>query len=82
MSGISQNDPDELREMVDRHVNALSEHFDTVQIYVTRQEGEKDQTRGINRGAGNWFARFGQVREWVVYEEERMRECARPNREE
>lgn len=77
MSGISQNEGDELKAIVDKHINALSEHFDCVHIFVNRAEGDKQVTRALNRGGGNWFARYGQIREWVVYEEERMRVCAR-----
>ena len=65
-------------DRVDIHVNQLAEHYDSVQIFVTRMEGEKDQTRSIQRGAGNWFARYGQVREWVTVEEEEMRQRVRP----
>lgn len=55
------------RAMVNKHVQALMEHFDTVQIFVTRHmPSELDATRMLSMGAGNWFARSGQVREWVI----------------
>ncbi len=73
----SSNEHSELVKMIDKHVNELAEHFDGVHIFVNRNEGHADQSRGINRGAGNWFARYGQIREWVVYEEQRIRECAK-----
>ena len=52
-------------------VTALSEHFDTVQIFVTihrtTPEGDlKEGTTSINRGYGNWYARHGQINEWMV----------------
>lgn len=57
----------------------LSEHYDTVQIFFTRNEGSRlDGTVTCNRGSGNWCARYGQIREWLVYEDERIREAARP----
>ena len=60
------------------HVNSLMEHFDTVEILVTRNaEAKLSGTVYLNRGAGNWFARYGQMREWVTCEEEHMREGMR-----
>jgi len=73
---ISSNEREELVKMVEKHVNALSEHFECVHIFVSRNEGENDLTRTINRGAGNWFARYGQIREWLIYEDQRVREAA------
>jgi hypothetical protein len=81
MSEISSNEKNEDLERIDRHVFQLSEHYDTVHIFVTRNDGDKDQTRCANRGSGNWCARFGQISEWVIYENERIRQAARPNQE-
>lgn len=54
--------------------NVLIEHFDTVQIFVTRYAPEEDcGTVNINYGAGNWFARYGQVCEWLVKQEARTK---------
>jgi hypothetical protein len=68
-------------DLIDRHVNQLAEHFDTVQIFVTRSEGDRDQTRCINRGAGNYCARAGQIAEWLVYENEKTRIACREREE-
>lgn len=46
----------------------LSEHFDTVQIFVTRQTS--DGTVNCQWGSGNWFARYGQIKQWLVKEDE------------
>ena len=57
-------------ELVKQHVEQLGEHFDSVQIFVTRHEaGELDGTININTGAGNWFARYGHIRNWINTEE-------------
>ncbi len=74
---VSSNEHTDAVKMLDKHVNELSEHFENVHIFVTRHEGEKDQTRCVNRGSGNWFARYGQIREWLVYEDQKIRECAK-----
>lgn len=79
---ISSNQREEDRDRVQDHVNKLLDHFDTVQIFVSRHmPAELDGTVTCNRGGGHWNARYGQVREWLVYEEERIRLCARRNDE-
>jgi hypothetical protein len=55
------------------HIARLMEHFDSVQIFVTRHENATGRTCGKRRGDGNWYARFGTVREWVTQQEEQMR---------
>jgi hypothetical protein len=49
----------------------LGEHFDTVQIFVTRFDPE-DGTTNIDWGSGDWFARYGKVKQWVLKEERRI----------
>lgn len=58
-------------EMVQRCLTSLGEHFDTVQIFVTRHEaGVTDGgTVAISMGCGNNFAREGQVRNWLIKNE-------------
>lgn len=52
----------------------LGEHFDSVQIFVTRHEpAVEDGTINISWSAGNWFTRYGQVREWLIKADERTR---------
>lgn len=65
---------------LDRAIAVLGEHFDTVQIFCTRYEGAS--TVSVNKGTGNWHARAGQVREWVVKVEEEQRWDARRDCEE
>lgn len=55
----------------------LLEHFDTVQIFVTREKGEDSSTVNAHCGGGNWFARYGQVRNWMVQADEETREKVR-----
>jgi hypothetical protein len=61
----------ETESIIEKAVTQLGEHFDTVQIFVTRHEsGEKGGTLHNQSGVGNWYARYGQVREWVNQQEE------------
>ena len=61
------DEPDEIEQADRGHVEAaitqLTKHFDTVQVFVTRVEGQ--QTLAFANGVGNWYARYGQVGEWL-----------------
>lgn len=48
----------------------LSEHFETVHIFVTRTV--EDGTINAQFGAGNWFSRYGQIKLWLLREERRI----------
>jgi hypothetical protein len=58
---------------VKQAVEVLAEHFDAVQIFVNRYEPSADpEERGMTEiatGAGNYYARFGQVKAWTVMQE-------------
>lgn len=79
---INQNRDEDTQRLQD-HVNQLMEHFDLVQIFASRHEPAKlDGTIACNRGGGNWFSRYGQITEWVRFEDERIRACARKRERE
>lgn len=64
-------------ELVENALNVLSEHFDSVSIFVNRHEG--DGTEHLSAGRGNFYARIGQVKEWLLQEEHKSRlevECS------
>ena len=60
--------PDEIREhdqdFCERIAGQLQQHFDSVQIFVSRQEPD-GKTMGYTTGRGNWYARLGQVTYWL-----------------
>ena len=65
---------DEPNADVDRVKKAaqdLAEHFDSVHIFATR--AEDDSTVTVSWGCGNWFARYGQIRTWLIYKDEESR---------
>lgn len=53
------------KALLERHVAALREHFDAVQIFVSRFDGEKNETMVLHEGHGNYCARTGQVKDWL-----------------
>lgn len=64
-------------EMVRRKAQDLMEHFDTVHIFCTRHNPGDDNTSTISHGRGNYFARRGQIQDWVIVQEEGTRMSAR-----
>lgn len=69
---MSDRDPDLVT--LDRHVAQLMEHFDSVQIICTRFEAKAGKTSCASRGDGNWYARVGAVREWLIRDDQATRE--------
>jgi hypothetical protein len=64
--------------LVEKCLQHLGEHFDSVQIFATRDEpAEREGTIKISKGVGNWYARYGQVVEWVEISNEDARVYAR-----
>jgi len=64
-------DPD--LNLLQAAVGNLAEHFDTVQIFCTRHVSIERSTEQFLAGSGNLYARFGQVKQWVIEEEARVR---------
>lgn len=58
-------------QRVDRAIDSLIEHFDTVDIQVTKYRAGVG-TESIAKGRGNDFARFGRMKAEVLMEERRM----------
>jgi hypothetical protein len=72
-----------LMAMVESKAKELSEVFDTVHIFCqTHQGGDDGGTLRFSTGEGNWFARYGQIRHWLITEEESTRCHARKLNEE
>jgi hypothetical protein len=66
------NEESDIKRVEDAAV-ALSEFFDSVQIFCTRFESTEGGTVNVVWGEGHWHARYGQVCEWLVKTDERTR---------
>lgn len=70
MSEIEKQDMERVRRCLD----LLIEHFDSVQIFATRHDPTiVGGTVTLDMGVGNWCTRRGQVRQWIIREDERER---------
>jgi hypothetical protein len=44
----------------------LMEHFHTVHIFATRHISTDEGTTAAQYGEGNWYARRGQIGDWIT----------------
>lgn len=63
---MSQEISEAERTVVEHTRDALLEHFDSVRIFVTKHNGEKDTTSSFTLGGGNYYAQHGLVHEWLA----------------
>lgn len=71
---------DEAQALVDRITAELGEHFESVRIFASyKSEQGTGNTIGFNSGVGNLYAQLGQVREWLLKQDEFVRADAREN---
>ncbi len=61
--------PDADQKRLKAALDSLSEHFDAVQIFATRQESSLGGVVRCSEGVGNWYARYGQIRCWLLHQE-------------
>lgn len=67
----------EQEQLVRDAIGKLSEHFDSVRIFVTVHDGPLDETNSYEDGAGNFYAQLGQIREWISIQDQYQREHAK-----
>lgn len=59
--------------VVAKALDNLGEHFDTVQIFCTRNGIEDQSLVNVTAGIGSWYARYGQVKDFILRAEERVK---------
>lgn len=67
---------EEQQAMVNRTADSLSEHFDSVQIFVTKHSGGAERSDSYETGRGNFYARLGQVMEFLSIQDQYQRNWA------
>lgn len=69
---------EELEKRVQSFVDQLGEHVDSVRVFVTFPTLDgKPHTAGLTVGIGNFYAQQGQIQEWMVTQDERVRDHVR-----
>jgi hypothetical protein len=68
----------EMTKLVDEHISKLSEHFDSISIMVTCPTFDGNgSSKQLVRGCGNFNARLGTARDWLIEQDEYTRIYAR-----
>lgn len=67
---------------IDEIVGKLLEHYDSVRIFVSRQDGEKQVTTSVDRGGGNFYAQLGQVADWLTVQNTKTKKAVMETKEE
>ena len=60
-------------------VGELAEGYDTVQIFLTKHTDKgsnSEDTESIYYGVGNKFAIYGQIRTWMLIEDQKLKNIA------
>lgn len=82
---MSDPDPDIAR--LQEHCRQLREHYDSVQIFCTREDtdpvkGGRLGTSRFHSGSGDFYARWGYTKLWVEGELEGIRQQVRDSMKE
>lgn len=81
MTNGDDKDADDLQELLKKNAQQLGEHFESVVIIATKTYSGDDHVR-FKASSGNHYANVGSVREWLVFQEEKVRIQARSDCEE
>lgn len=76
------DDAEEVQQFVRKCVETLGKRFDCVQIFASKHGKASGKTFHVAAGLGNWYARYGQVTEWVNTNEQAAYEKATRERDE
>jgi hypothetical protein len=70
-SQMNEEQRDKKMALIQNQVKILLSSFDAVQIFATKYESDdgEGKTSHYVYGDGNWYARYGLIRDWVTIEE-------------
>ena len=70
---------EQVTKEIETFVNRMSEHVDSIRIFVTKCDGKNTKT--FTTGGGNFYAQKGQVEEWIEVQRQCERNTAVDNEE-
>lgn len=73
MKSEFDNNMERLSKLCDEAATRLREHCDSVQIFVTYHGEDGQSTGSYEVGRGNFFARQGQIQEWLEIQQQYQR---------
>lgn len=79
---LNSGDSEEIQNFIRKCVEMLGKRFDAVQVFASKHDNKTGKTFHAAAGLGNWYARYGQVTEWVNTNEQAAYEKATRDRED
>lgn len=73
MSPENIQNANNLEEQLNLVASQLGEHFDSVQIIASKQYGESDEYVRFSAGSGNYYARLGSTKEYIIAKDEELK---------
>lgn len=70
---------DQRKQYIDKRVAEIMEVCESVQVSATFKDTDNNVTVCYHTGAGNFYARLGSVQEFLIKQDEYIREHARNN---
>lgn len=70
---------EQVESFIHQKVAEIMEVADTCQIFITQKNVSDDTTESFTTGAGNFYAREGQVKTWITMQDEYAKCQARSN---
>lgn len=65
------DDMDNIEKLVREYASKLAEHCDSVRIFITKHgDGSADDSISFSEGRGNFYSQIGQVKEWILMQDE------------
>lgn len=73
---------DIVEKLIEEAIQKLGEHCQSIRIFVTYPSDDgTNSTKGHTKGSGNLYAQIGQVREFMVEQDEYVKEYIKSKRE-
>ena len=60
----------EIERLCEQFIAHVSEHVESVRVFVTWRDGADESSESFTDGGGNHYAQLGQVREWLLIQDE------------
>ncbi len=70
---MSEAEAEEFKARVKKAALDLGEYADSVQIFISVNAGETSSTISYEFGTGSFYARYGQIAEWMTMQEQFQR---------
>jgi hypothetical protein len=67
----------EKSELIQSLIESIEDRFNTIQVFTTSHDPATGETTYIGMGTGNFYARIGQIDEWLRMQKEIVSEKAK-----